>query len=246
MIRTSASSADCQIDNNTSCGTCRLSGLCLPLRMHLDDIDRLDRVIQRSRPLQKNQYLYRANDPFRSIYAVRSGTVKATTLTERGQEQITGFYLPGELVGLDGIAENRYTCSVMTLETSSICEIPFARIEELSAQIPSLQRNIFQLLSREITHDQQLISLLSKSSAEQRIAAFLLSLSRRHEARHLAANAFRLPMSRTDMGNFLGLTIETVSRVLSRFHAQGIIQLDKKEVRIADFPRLQELSEANN
>jgi CRP/FNR family transcriptional regulator, anaerobic regulatory protein len=246
MKRINARSADCQHDSHTSCGNCRLSDICLPLRMHLDDIDRLDRIIQRSRPLQKSQYIYRANDPFRSIYAVRSGTVKATTLSERGEEQVTGFYLPGELVGLDGIAENRYTCSVMTLETSSICEIPFARIEELSAQIPSLQRNVFQLLSREITHDQQLISLLSKSSAEQRIAAFLISLSRRHEARHLAAHAFRLPMSRTDMGNFLGLTIETVSRVLSRFHAQGIIHLDKKEVRILDFPRLQELSEANN
>lgn len=231
--------------DHPSCGSCRLSDICLPLRMELDDIDRLSRIIQRRRPLQKNQYLYRANEPFRSIYAVRSGTVKATILSERGQEKIIGFYLPGELIGLDGIAENRYTCSVITLETTSVCEIPFAQIEALSAQIPSLQRNVFQLLSREITHDQQRISLVSKSGAEQRIAALLVSLSRRHKARQLAAHEFRLPMSRTDMGNFLGLTIETVSRVLSRLHNQNTIHLNKKELRILDFSHLLEISEAS-
>lgn len=229
--------------HQTSCVNCRLSDICLPLHMQLDDIDRLSRIIQRRRPLQKNQYLYRVNEPFRSIYAVRSGTVKTTILSERGQEKITGFYLPGELVGLDGIAENRYTCSVITLETTSVCEISFAQIDALSVQMPSLQRNVLQMLSREIVLAQHRISLVSKSSAEQRIAALLVSLSRRHKARQLAAHEFRLPMSRTDMGNFLGLTIETVSRVLGRLHSQSIIHLNKKELRILDFIHLLEIAE---
>jgi len=164
-------------------------------------------------------------------------------LSESGHEKITGFYLPGELVGLDGIAENRYTCSVVTLETTSVCEIPFVQIEALSAQMPSLQRNVLQMLSREISHDQQRISLVSKSSAEQRIAALLVSLSRRYEARKLAAHEFSLPMSRTDMGNFLGLTVETVSRVLSRLQSQNTIHLNRKELRILDFALLLEIAE---
>lgn len=227
----------------TSCANCRLIDICLPLSMQLDDIDRLSRIIQHRRPLQKNQYLYRVNEPFRSIYAVRSGTVKTTILSESGHEKITGFYLPGELVGLDGIAENRYTCSVVTLETTSVCEIPFVQIEALSAQMPSLQRNVLQMLSREISHDQQRISLVSKSSAEQRIAALLVSLSRRYKARKLAAHEFSLPMSRTDMGNFLGLTVETVSRVLSRLQSQNTIHLNRKELRILDFALLLEIAE---
>lgn len=244
MIQINSRPTDGTSDQHISCVNCRLSHICLPLSMQLDDIDRLSRIIQHRRPLQKNQYLYRVNEPFRSIYAVRSGTVKTTILSERGQEKITGFYLPGELVGLDGIAENRYTCSVIALETTSVCEIPFAQLEALSAQMPSLQRNVLQMLSREITHDQQRISLVSKSSAEQRIVALLVSLSRRHEARQLSPHEFRLPMSRTDMGNFLGLTIETVSRVLGRLHSQKIIHLNKKELRILDFSHLLDISEA--
>lgn len=232
----------CAHDKRVSCGNCRLNTICLPITFHVDDIDRLNDIIQRGRPLQKGEYLYRANDTFQSVFAIRSGAVKALTLSDNGSEQITGFYLPGEVVGMDGIADNRYTNSVIALETASVCEIPFNRMEDLSLKIPTLQRHFFQLLSREITQDQHIIALLSKSSAETRIAALLLSISTRNNRRQLSATRFHLPMSRTDMGNFLGLTIETVSRIFSRLQKQGILAADKKEITILDLPALTALS----
>lgn len=238
--------ARCSHDKKVSCGNCRLNSICLPISLHFDDIDRLDQIVQRGRPLQKGEYLYRTNAPFGALFAVRSGAVKAFTLSDAGHEQVTGFYLPGEVVGMDGIAANRYTNSVIALETSSICEIPFQRMEELSLQIPGLQRNVFQMLSREITQDQQIIGLLSKGNAETRIAALLLSISSRHSRRNLSATEFNLPMSRTDIGNFLGLTIETVSRVFTRLQQQGLLQVDKKAIVIKDMAALTELANPSN
>lgn len=238
--------ANCPHDKRVSCGNCRLNTICLPISLHIEDIDRLNGIIQRGKPLQKGDYLYRANDHFHSVYAIRSGAVKALTLSDNGEEQVTGFYLPGEVVGMDGIADNRYTNSVIALETASVCEIPFNRMEELSLQIPNLQRHFFQLMSREITQDQQIITLLSKSSAEERIAALLLSISSRNSRRQLSANAFRLPMSRTDIGNYLGLTIETVSRIFTRLQKQNVISVDKKEVLITDMELLRNIANGDD
>lgn len=232
----------CPHDKKVSCNNCRLNTICLPISLHIEDIDRLNNIIQRGKPLQKGDYLYRANDPFGSVYAIRSGAVKAMTLSDNGEEQVTGFYLPGEVVGMDGIADNRYTNSVIALETASVCEIPFNRMEELSLQIPNLQRHFFQLMSREITQDQQIITLLSKSSAEERIAALLLSISSRNNRRQLSANAFRLPMSRTDIGNYLGLTIETVSRIFTRLQKQDVVAVDKKEILIKNMEQLRAIA----
>ena len=236
------SSAKCHHNPLVSCGDCRLNAICLPISLHIDDIDKLDDIIQRGRPLQKGEYLYRAGETFESVYAVRSGTIKAINITNDGQEQVTGFYLPGEILGMDGIAQNHYTNSAIALETAAICEIPFSKLEGLSLQLPSLQRHFFQLMSREITSDQQLITLLSKNSAEERIASLLLSISTRNHNRHLSATSFRLPMSRADMGNYLGLTIETVSRVLSRFQKSSILAVDKKEISILDMDALKKVA----
>lgn len=234
--------SNCPHDKKVSCGNCRLNTICLPISLHIDDIDRLNSIIQRGKPLQKGDYLYRANDPFDSVYAIRSGAVKAMSISDNGEEQVTGFYLPGEVVGMEGIAENRYTNSVIALETASVCEIPFNRMEDLSLQIPNLQRHFFQLMSREITQDQQIITLLSKSSAEERIAALLLSISSRNSRRQLSANVFRLPMSRTDIGNYLGLTIETVSRIFTRLQKQDVIAVDKKEIVINNMDTLRSIA----
>lgn len=242
MIRGHSARSQCQHESRTSCSNCRLNTLCLPLSLHLDDVEQLDRIVQRGRPLQRGEPLYRARAPFHSLYAIRSGAVKATTVNQQGEEQVTGFYLPGELVGLDGIAEDEYTNTVEALETASVCEIPFAQMEQLSQKIPSLQRNVFQLLSREITHDQRLMTLISKSSAEQRVATLLLSFSDRHQRRGLSPTRFRLPMSRTDIGNFLGLTIETISRVFSRLQRQQILRADRKELEILELDQLRTLA----
>lgn len=238
--------AHCAHDKRVSCGNCRLNTICLPISLHIDDIDRLNSIVQRSKPLQKGEYLYRTKDVFDSVFAIRSGAVKAVSISETGDEQVTGFYLPGEVVGLDGLANDIYTNSVIALETSSVCEIPFNRLEELSLQIPTLQRHFFQLMSREITQEQQVITLLSKSSAEARIASLLLSVSTRNGRRNLSTNNFILPMSRTDIGNFLGLTIETVSRIFTRLQKNNIIAVDKKEISITDMDSLQLIAKGTN
>ena len=224
----------CTHDYRVTCGDCRLNSICLPIALESDDIQQLDDIIQRSKPLQKNQHLYREGDDFQSVYAVRSGTLKAYKTTDDGREQVTGFYFPGEILGMDGISNNTHASSAKALETAAICEIPFTSLEKLSTLMPNLQRHFFQLMSHEITEDQQLITLLSKNSADERVAALMLSISGRNARRKLSATQFRLPMSRVDIGNYLGLTVETVSRVFSRMQKMEILRVDNKEIEILD------------
>jgi CRP/FNR family transcriptional regulator len=228
----------CTHDYQVSCGNCRLASICLPLALEQDDIEQLDSIIQRSKPLQKHQHLYREGDDFQSVYAVRSGTLKAYKTTDDGREQVTGFYFPGEILGMDGISNNTHASSAKSLETAAVCEIPFTSLEKLSALMPSLQRHFFQLMSREITEDQQLITLLSKNSADERVASLMLSISTRNGRRKLSATQFRLPMSRVDIGNYLGLTVETVSRVFSRMQKMDMLRVDNKEIEILDLDGL--------
>jgi CRP/FNR family transcriptional regulator len=225
-----------------SCSSFNLKGICLPLAMDIKDIDKLDSIIQRSRPIQGGEHLYRAGDEFTSIFAVRSGSIKTYMIDDYGIEQITGFYLPGEVLGFDGIDNEIYGSNVVALETSTVCEIPFVRMEELSLQVPSLQRHFYQLMSRQIENNHRLLLTISKKNAEGRVATLLLSLSQRYSRRKLSPNAMRLPMSRMDIGNFLGLTIETVSRTFSRLQKEEIISVDGREVVIIDDEKLHELS----
>lgn len=234
--------SNCPHNGTIHCGDCRMNALCLPIALQPDEIERLDRIVERGRPLHKGDYIYHAGEPFRSIYAVRSGAIKGFTVNNDGVEQVTGFYLPGEIFGMDGIGHPNHINAAIALETTAVCEIPFSRMEELSTQIPSLQRHFFSLMSREITNDQQLITMLSKNSAEERIATLLTSISARNARRKLSGTRFRLPMSRADIGNYLGLTVETVSRVFSRFQKLELLDVDKKEIEITDFDRLKSMA----
>ena len=235
----------CQHNYRVSCSGCRLSTICLPIALEAPDIDKLDAIVQRGRPLRKGEYVYREGQTFTSVYAVRAGTLKAYSNTDGGQEQITGFYLPGEIFGMDGLGKHRHVSSAVALETAAICEIPFERLSELSIHVPSLQRHFFQLMSQEIAQDQQLIAQLGKHTAEQRIAALLLSISARNARRKLSATQFRLPMSRTDIGNYLGLTVETVSRIFSRFQKIGLIAAEHREIEVLRPDELREIAGGN-
>jgi len=232
----------CTHDYQVNCGNCRLNSICLPLALESDDIQQLDEIIQRSKPLQKSQHLYREGDEFQSVYAVRSGALKAYKTTDDGREQVTGFYFPGEILGMDGISNNAHASSAKALETVAVCEIPFLSLEKLSSLMPNLQRHFFQLMSREITDDQQLITLLSKNSADERVSALLLSISARNARRKLSSTQFRLPMSRVDIGNYLGLTVETVSRVFSRMQKMDILRVDNKEIEILNIDCLSNMA----
>lgn len=216
------------------CRDCSLAPLCLPLSLNLDDMDALDDIVKRGRPLKKGELLFRQGDPFGSVYAVRSGALKTFSLSDSGEEQITGFHLPSELVGLSGVDSEIYPVSAQAQETTSVCEIPFERLDELSAQLPQLRRQLMRVMSREIRDDQQMMLLLSKKSADERIATFLVNLSARFSARGYSASQFRLSMSRNEMGNYLGLAVETVSRVFTRFQGAQLIEADGKEIHILD------------
>jgi CRP/FNR family transcriptional regulator len=240
---TSSADQHCHHDNQISCSKCRLSQICLPIALQAIDIDKLDSIIQRARPLRKGDHVFQQNDDFKSVYAVRAGTLKCYRSTALGEEQVTAFYFPGEVFGMDGISKSKYPGSAIALETSAVCEIPFERLGELSIKIPSLQRHFFQLMSQEISEDQQLITMLSKHSAEQRVAALLLGISARNSQRRLSATAFRLAMSRSDIGNYLGLTVETVSRIFTRLQKSGVISADGKEVSILDAKKLRDIAD---
>jgi CRP/FNR family transcriptional regulator len=185
--------------------------------------------------------LYRSGDVFESIYAVKSGSFKTSYFTEEGGEQVTGLHLPGELFGMDAIHSGHYCCSAVALERSSVCEIPFEQLEELGAQIPSLMRQTVRIMSKEIQRDKRAM-LITKHSAPGRLAAFLLGLSERYRERGFAARDFRLGMSRVDIGNYLGLADETVSRLFTRFQEEGLLAVERRHIRLLDLPRLQSVA----
>lgn len=230
----------------TACQSCNLHDLCLPLGLDMGDIDKLDKIIKRSRPLQKGEYLFNSGDQFTSIYAVRSGSIKSFSESEQGDEQITGLYLPGELLGLDAINDNKHPCSAIALETTSLCEIPFDTLESLSSEIPELHHQLFRIMSKEIASDQSLLMLMAQKSAEERLAAFLVNLSSRLKVRNFSDVEFNLSMSRKDIGNYLGLTIETISRTFSRFQSEGILSTQRKYVNIHKLDVLKEMAGLSN
>ncbi|WP_020680334.1 fumarate/nitrate reduction transcriptional regulator Fnr [Marinobacterium rhizophilum] len=220
------------------CNTCSLSALCLPVSLNLTDIDRLDTIINKSQPLKKGELLFDQGQSFGSIFAIRAGSVKTYTVTAEGEEQITGFYFPGELIGLSGIDSGQYPNAARVLETTTVCNIPFSRLDELAGEMPELRRQIMRTMSREISDDQQMLLLLSKKTAEQRLATFLIRLSERFRIRGYSKTRFRLSMSRNEIANYLGLAIETVSRLFTRFQKNGLIQVEGKEIDITDLAQL--------
>lgn len=224
----------------TACKTCSLNPLCLPVSLSFADMDKLDNIIQRGRPIAKGRFLFRQGDPMNSVYAVRTGTLKTFALSRAGEEQITGFHLPSEMIGLSSYGVQHHQVSARALETTNVCEIPLRQLDELSMTLPELRRQIMRVMSREIRDDQQMMMLLSKKTAEERVASFLLSLSQRFRRRGYSETIFRLTMSRADMANYLGLAVETVSRVFTRFQNVGLIEIagNAKEVHIEDHHKL--------
>lgn len=227
------------------CKDCSLITLCLPLSLDQSDIDLLDQIVKRSRPMKRGEFLFSQGDSFSSIFAVRSGSLKTFSITDEGEEQITGFHLPSEVIGMSGMDGDIYPVSAQALETTSICEIPFDRLEELSVRLPLLRRQLMRIMSREIRDDQQMMLLLSKKTADERIATFLINLSARFRARGYSANQFRLAMSRNEIGNYLGLAVETVSRVFTRFQQNNLLKAEGKEIIILDSNSLLALAGGN-
>ncbi|WP_269137928.1 MULTISPECIES: fumarate/nitrate reduction transcriptional regulator Fnr [unclassified Pseudomonas] len=214
-----------------NCHDCSLSRLCLPGCLQNNEVDQLENIIKRNHPLHKGEHLFRAGEPMQQVYALRSGALKTYLLDPDGNEQITGFTLPGELVGLDAFGNSSFPSYAVALETSLVCTIPLADLEELAGHIPSLRKQLLVTLSRELQEEQQHYSH-NRESAERRLAVFLLNLSLRYSRRSLSATSFILSMSRGEIGNYLGLTTETVSRLFSRFRRQGLLEIKGRELRL--------------
>ena len=225
----------------TLCSTCSLRELCLPVGLNPEEITQLDAVVRQSRRIKRGEYLFRAGEAFTSLFAIRIGFFKTVIASQDGRDQVTGFSMSGELIGLDGISSGVHTCDAVALEDSEVCELPFDRMVDLTQEIPSLQTHFYRLMSREIVRDQGVMLLLGNMKSEERIAAFLLNLSQRLQKRGFAATDFILRMSREEIGSYLGLKLETVSRNLSQFHQSGLIAVDHKHIRINDIQKLKEM-----
>jgi CRP/FNR family transcriptional regulator len=221
-----------QTRHAASCGSCCLRGVCLPCEMSEAELTRFDELISTKRKVARGVTLYRAGERFEAIYAVRSGGFKTIGNSRNGDEKIIGFHLPGEMLGLDAINSAQHGYDAVALEDSEVCVFPFAQLEYAAMKTPALQHQLFRVLSGDITRDQGLMLLLGAMNAEQRLAAFLLSLSRRFQRLGFAPNRFVLRMTREEIGNYLGLTIETVSRLFSRFHREGLLSLRQRDVEI--------------
>ena len=224
-----------------SCAACSLHVVCLPAGLDRAETERVDHVIKQRKRLRRGEYLYRGGDRLHALYAIRSGFLKSRMLYADGREQVTGFHMMGDLIGLEGIGDEQHACDTIALDEAELCELPFARLEELTRDIPSLQRHLYRAMSREIVHDHGQMLLLGNMRAEERVAAFLVNLSQRFAARGYSPREFHLPMTREDIGSYLGLKLETVSRVFARFHGEGSIEIRNRHVHIVKLDELHRL-----
>ena len=222
-----------------TCSNCSLRELCIPHGMNAEEVEKINSIVERKKPVHKNDYLFRAGDTNRSLYAVLSGSVKTLVDNPNGDEQIVGFHLPGELLGLDGFQGDTHTCSAVALETSSVCEFPLDSLDQVCHDVPSIQYAMRRIMGKEVAKDHAMLLLLGRMSAEEKLASFLISLSKRMEQRHWKPTEFNLTMPRQDIANYLGLAVETVSRLFAHLQEdEKIIEVDRRRVNILDMDRL--------
>jgi CRP/FNR family transcriptional regulator len=224
-----------------ACSSCNLRELCLPVSLSEPELERLDRLVATRRNVSRGDTLFRSGDTFQSLYAVRTGFFKTCVSAEDGRDQVTGFQMAGELLGLDGISNDRHVCDAVALEDSQVCVIPYSQLESLSREFTDLQHQFHKIMSREIVRDQGVMLLLGSMRAEERLAAFLLNLTQRLQARGFSASSLVLRMTREEIGSYLGLKLETVSRTFSKFQDEGLLEVKQRQIRIVDQAGLQRL-----
>jgi CRP/FNR family transcriptional regulator len=229
-------------DVKTHCLNCSVRELCLPVGVDREGLHQINALVTERLRFKKGDTVYRAGDPFSALHAIRVGSCKTTVLGEKGHEQVAGYHMIGDIVGMDGIATERHSGQAVALEDTEVCVLPFDRLEELARHVVPLQRNLHKVLSTEITRDQNVMLMLGSLRAEERLAVFLLNLSQRYHERGYSATEYVLRLTREDIGSYLGLQLETVSRVLSRFQAAGLIQVQGRVVKLLDLPALKQMT----
>jgi CRP/FNR family transcriptional regulator len=226
----------------TACSTCALRSLCMPGDMRGEDAADIDGMVTSRRRVKRGEHVYRAGDPFVALYAVRTGFFKSYVESEDGRTQITSFQMPGEISGLDGIETDHHTVNLVALEDGDICVITYSQLESISARVSGFMRHIHRVMSREIVREQTQMMLLGTMRAEARVAAFILSLAERFAARGYSASEFNLRMTREEIGSFLGLKLETISRIFSRFQEAGLVQVQGRAIKLIDHASLREMA----
>ncbi len=215
-----------------ACSNCNLRELCMPMGFSVEEMQKLDQVVATRRRVKQGEKLFNDGDAFHSLFAIRTGFFKTCVSTEDGREQVTGFQMAGEIIGLDGIVNDHHTCNAVALEDAEVCVMPFANVESLSREFPVMQRHVHKMMSREIVRENSVMMLLGNMRAEERLAAFLLNLVQRLHARGFSQSELTLRMTREEIGSYLGLKLETVSRTFSKFSEEGIIEVKQRYVRI--------------
>jgi CRP/FNR family transcriptional regulator len=229
-----------------ACSACNLRELCLPVGLSEQELATLDALVSTRRSVKRGESLFHAGEPFAALYAVRTGFFKTVVSAPDGREQVTGFQMAGELIGLDGISTDRHSCDAVALEDSQVCMIPYSQLETLSREVLVLQHQFHKIMSREIVRDHGVMLLLGSMRAEERLAAFLLNLTQRLQARGFSASALLLRMTREEIGSYLGLKLETVSRTFSKFQDDGLLEVKQRDIRILDLAALQRLVNTAN
>jgi CRP/FNR family transcriptional regulator len=224
-----------------ACSNCNLRELCMPLGLSPSELEKIDDVVASRRKVKRGAVLFRNGEKFTSLYAIRTGFFKTCIASEDGRDQVTGFQMAGEIVGLDGIVNDHHTCDAVALEDAEVCIMPFDRIEELSREVTSLQRHVHKIMSREIVRENGVMLLLGSMRAEERLAAFLLNLVQRLHARGFSQSELVLRMTREEIGSYLGLKLETVSRTFSKFVEDGIVEVKQRHVRIVNTEALKDI-----
>ena len=215
-----------------ACSNCNLRELCMPVGLSDSDMQRIDDIVATRRKIKRGTPLFRNGERFTSLYAIRTGFFKTCVATEDGRDQVTGFQMAGEIIGLDGIVNDHHTCDAVALEDAEVCVMPFERIEDLSREVTSLQHHVHKIMSREIVREHGVMLLLGSMRAEERLAAFLLNLVQRLHARGFSQSELILRMTRDEIGSYLGLKLETVSRTFSKFVEEGLVEVKQRYVRI--------------
>ena len=224
------------------CGRCAYRTLCLPLGLSERDLARVEHAIGCRRRLARGDVLFRAGQPFGNLYAVRFGHFMTSRSDYCGERYVTGFQMAGDMLGIDAIGNGEHASTATALEDSEVCELPYARLQALMVELPQVMEHFHRTMSQEILRDQSAIRVLGILRADERLASLLLNLSARYAMRGFSPRRFQLRMSRDDMARYLGLTLETVSRLLARFREQGLIRLDRRELEILDMARLETLA----
>jgi CRP/FNR family transcriptional regulator, anaerobic regulatory protein len=224
-----------------ACSNCNLRELCMPLGLNDKELGLIDDLVANRRKVKRGSTLFRNGEPFTSLYAIRTGFFKTCVASEDGRDQVTGFQMAGEVMGLDGIVNDHHTCDAIALEDAEVCVMPFDRIEELSRKVNALQRHVHKIMSREIVRENGVMLLLGSMRAEERLAAFLLNLVQRLHARGFSQSELVLRMTREEIGSYLGLKLETVSRTFSKFVEDGIVEVKQRHIRIINADALKDI-----